>query len=474
MRKKLNSPLYVFSLISIFFIFFLAPIDTDLGWHLRYGDYFWQTGRFLTHNSLTYYLSGYLWPNSYTLYQIIVSALYKLGGFSLLSFVYAFLGVITFAVFDATYPKLSKINYFFFLLAVFFGWNVFAYGLRAQVFSFTFIILLNYLINKHSFKAWIFIPFIFFLWANLHGAFVVGFVWLAVETVRLLIKKDYHNFVVFLAISALSFLATLINPYGFGVYLEVIRHAEVPMKTLIAEWLEPDFPHKLVIVFSTLILGFLILRREAKGKIHLLIPLIAFSYLGISARRNLGLTSISFILIIYELFHSQILPLETHKFTAKISSLLVIALIVYFGFINLPKTLSLNSDWNAFCQKGILPYPCRAVNFIKSNKIAGENVFTSYEWGGFLEWQLPSYKFFVDGRTPAWSTPEGKSPYTVYLEIIQARPGYQQTLDIYATDWLLVPAGTFLDIELKQNKNTLWHEIYRDEISVIYTNKTAK
>ena len=474
MWRKFSSPAFFFSVLSIAIIFFLAPIDTDLGWHLRYGDYFWQTGSFLTTNKLTYFLPGYLWPNSYTLYQIIVSAFYKFGGLTSLTLLYSFLAACTFLIFDATYPKFNKINYFSFLFVVLFGWSVFRFGLRAQIYSFVFLILLNFLIKKDNFKAKLFIPVLFLLWVNTHGAFVVGFILLGTELVRLLVKKDYDKFRSLLLMSAISLGATLINPYGIKIYEEVLRHAEVPMKSLIAEWVEPPILFKLAITLFAATLGFLILHKDAKKKVYLLLPLLAFSYLGYSARRNLGLASIGYIFVVYELVAPFIGKLKDNTYLSKTYILLTFLILVYFSVSQVPTAVSLDIDWVKYCNNGMLPYPYKAVEYIKREAIPGENVFSSYEWGGFLEWQLPEYKFFVDGRTPAWPTPEGKSPYTVYLEIIQAQPGYEELLKLYDTDWMLVPANTYLDIELTREKKAVWKEVYRDEISAIYLKQASK
>jgi len=76
----------------------------------------------------------------------------------------------------------------------------------------------------------------------------------------------------------------------------------------------------------------------------------------------------------------------------------------------------------------------------------GGIIYNRYEWGGYLIWQLPDYKVFVDGRMPAWPTPSGKSPYTIYLETLQNQPGWQDTLKEYNVSWLLISPGTFMDL----------------------------
>ena len=97
------------------------------------------------------------------------------------------------------------------------------------------------------------------------------------------------------------------------------------------------------------------------------------------------------------------------------------------------------------------------------------NVFSAFEWGGFLIWQLPASKVFVDGRTPAWTSPLGESPYTTYLKIIQAQAGWSQILDQYHTDYLLIPQGSFLDLLLQKDAASYkYKEEYRDNLAAVY------
>ena len=91
MKKLLSSPFFVFSLIFVLVLFFLPPRDTDLGWHLRYGQYFFQTGQILKQNLLTFYLPDYIWPNSYGFYQILITFIFNhlgLSGLAVLSSVF--------------------------------------------------------------------------------------------------------------------------------------------------------------------------------------------------------------------------------------------------------------------------------------------------------------------------------------------------------------------------------------------------
>lgn len=472
MKKLLSSPFFVFSLVLVALIFFLPLFDTDLGWHLRYGNYFLETGKFMRTNMITYLLPNYLWPNSYTLYQIIVSLIYKILGLFGLAFFYSIVMISTFTIYNLVFPCTKRFNILAFSTIILFGWIVFYMGIRAQIFSFLGLIYILLAIkrseNRNIFYT---LPLIFLLWANLHGAFVLGLALIGFFLIDITVRKKYSAAKKTAFILALSFIATLINPYTYLIYKEVLRHMTVPLNTLIAEWVAPKLLLKLFVFFTLIFELVHIYKYKLKNKVFWIISLVVFSMMTFSAKRNMPFFALMSAAFFTEIYAKRMIKLEKNKIFQKMTNFSLLAAILYFIFINIGQTLNKTSNFSNYCKSSRYPYPCSAINYIRENNIKGENVFSSYEWGGVLAWQLPQYKFFVDGRTPAWNTPSGKSPYTIYLEIIQAQDGYQKNLEKYDTDWLLIGSGTFLDLELKNNTNTPWKEIYRDKLSVIYIQK---
>ena len=469
MFNKLKSPFYLGALIFVGLLFFIPHTDTDFGWHLRYGEYFLQTGKLMKANTLTYYLNGYLWPNSYTLYQIIISIIYRSLGFLGISLANSILLILTFVFYDAVNPKSTRFNLLSFIVIILFGRSVFISGFRAQEFTFFFLVLTYYLVYKFSKKKYL--PLltapVFMLWANMHGGFILGQFLIFAALVNAIVNKIKKETLILGLSLVFSILASLINPYGIKIFEEAIRHMQVPMGTLIAEWVAPTAIYKIAIVISALVLLIQLWKTKSKNRFFWTISIAGFSYISYFAKRNLPFFAWNISL---SAGHYKLEKFEDHPLFKTITNIFLISGVSLLLFINTPKTLESAGNPDYLCTKGMLPNPCKAVAFIKENAIPGYKVFSSYEWGGYLAWKLPEYRFFVDGRTPAWPTPEGKSPYTVYLEIIQARNGYQKSLEKYGTDWMLVPANTFLDLELQEN-TTFWKEIYRDEISVVYVKK---
>jgi hypothetical protein len=468
---KRNVLFLVFSSVFFFFLFFLAPLDTDLGWHLRYGEYFASTLHVLRTNTLTYYLPGYLWQNSYALYQVVVYFIYKSFGLVGLSFACSILMTASYYFFAQTFPRFAKTSFFMFLLVTIFSWQVFNLGLRSQLFSFFFITLVLYVLEKSeaNSKLLYVLPPIFLIWVNVHGAFPFGLFILFAFLLDKLLRKEGNIYLIF-SIFALSFIVTLINPYGFGVYKEGLTHVIYPLGGLIAEWVPPNLTYKLIIIFFFVFTAIGTFISNSKRKFFWLALILFFTFFSITARRNLPYVGLIFAESLIIIFYSKLELLENNDKITDLSVLGLIAGVLYVLSSMFPGNYitSMNSD--QYCNNTFIKYPCGAIQFLRERGIKKANIFANYEWGGYLEWILPENKYFVDGRMPTWKTPENQSPYTVFLNVMQAQPGYEDALDKYKTDILLIGQGSFLDLKLVQSQS-IWKEIFRDNISVVYARK---
>ncbi|NLO72933.1 MAG: hypothetical protein GX100_02340, partial [candidate division WS1 bacterium] len=81
--------------------------------------------------------------------------------------------------------------------------------------------------------------------------------------------------------------------------------------------------------------------------------------------------------------------------------------------------------------------PTRATEVVRLNHFQGP-MFNIYEWGGYLIWNLwPEYKVFVDGRADVY----GKDLVNDYLRVYHQQPGWRETLKRYGVEWLMLKPG---------------------------------
>ncbi|MFH1602099.1 MAG: hypothetical protein ABIB61_04040 [Candidatus Shapirobacteria bacterium] len=457
--------------LLIFFLYLKVPYDTDLGWHLRYGQQIFFHHQVFKTNQIGYFLANYSWKQAYSLYQLTTFAIFHYFSFAGLIIANAFLMLAIFYPFFALYRKRDKLTLLFssiFLVVSF--QSIVGLGWRSQLFTLLGFSLVYYLILKTGRKKYFFLPLVFFLWAILHGGFVFGFALLILCLLELILQKNKKQAQGLAAALFLSFLVTLANPFGFGLYQEIYRHTWYPLNKLILEWTPPD-KFGLLIVFASSCLTLLaLLAKRGSVKIlkrnnfFLLSSWLVFLFLSLKARRNLAFFSLSSVHLWLQLFKR---PAFLNKKLANPTFAIILGSVFVYKAFRLP---SLKTNWNTLCQASFWPPPCQATEFLKEKpENFCQNLFNAYEWGGYLSWHLPNKKTFIDGRMPAWATDNEKSPYTTYLEILQTQIGFNKKLIDYKTDCLLIGNGTFLDLELKKHPYLHpWKKIYEDQQAVIY------
>jgi len=442
-------------LLSVFFLGFLPVKDTDFGWHYRCGNQFLTTGKLCLTNEFSYFLPNYKAYYSGHLYDITLAFIYNHGGFLAVTILGALVFTSSALIFLYLIRAELLLRMFSFIVIFFLSFPIFNIGFRPQILSYYFLLMLLFMLSQNSKKVFFVLPFLFFIWVNIHIGFFIGLIILIFYFFenKPISQLEYSITVV------LSFIATLINPFGINVYKEILNHLSSPLNSMIAEWVEPTLPHIIFVLIFTSI-GILTLVRNKPLTLWKIFLLIFFSVLAIKARRNLPLFYTSFAFI----FLGNI-KINLEKFYT-VSLPVLISILFFFIFVFVPETIHQDTIWSEYCTNGLTHYPCKALS--KFSQLSG-NVYAVYEWGGFLIWQKPNMKVFIDGRMPAWKDENGKSPYQVYLEIIQTKDGWNEKLRQWQTNYLLISPGTFLDLLLqKEAKKYQWEEEYRDTTAVIY------
>lgn len=447
--------------ISIFLLSFFPVKDTDFGWHYRCGKEFLTSGLLCIKNNFSYFLPSYQAYYTGHLYDIIIAFIYDHWDFLGISFVGSIIFTLTALVFVKLINNI-KLGFVTYFISFALSYSILRLGFRPQIITYLFLLILLWLLESKNKKLFFLIPILFLFWVNLHIGFFIG---LFVLVFFVFHENKYINRSQKLFIIFISFLTTLINPFGMNVYREISNHTTSSLGQMIAEWVRPSPLHLFLIIFLTII-GLIIIIKQKSINFFYLLLLIFFSFLSLNARRNLPFFYPIFFYVTQNLFKElKILDSIQHKiFIPILSSMIIFVLIIY-----VPETIKFDTSWAEYCQKGQIAYPCQAIE--KFPQLTG-NVFNTYEWGGFLIWQKPNSRVFVDGRMPAWKDENGKSPYQVFLDIIQTQPGWNEKLNRWKTNYLLIANGTFLDLLLKKGVNKYnWQEVYRDDIAVIYKNK---
>jgi hypothetical protein len=167
---------------------------------------------------------------------------------------------------------------------------------------------------------------------------------------------------------------------------------------------------------------------------------------------------------------------------------LIAFLTVFFLIFTLDKFIHIQFYASRFSN-----YPEKAVTYLRAHPFEG-NVFSHYNWGGYLIWQYPEKKVFVDGRMPTWrdeNAPSGasKNAFKEYQMIVHGQTDLTTFLEKYTISTVLIGANekrimpswlqqkieTALGVKFpdpiafqEQLQKVGMKVVYKDEVAVIY------
>jgi hypothetical protein len=313
-----------------------------------------------------------------------------------------------------------------------------------------------------------------FVWTNLHGAFIAGFVIWLTYGVGMIWERalGWRRAWVLGGLTALA--ASLANPSGWQVWatsLEFLQNRYLVDHT--AEYMSPNFHSTSAWPF----LGLLVLCLFAMGmrwlRLNKTSTLILTSWAAMSlmSARNIPLFSLMAAPILAEglsagawrrhAFVKRWLQPIDDRFTAVERSLrghawpaLVVSGAVLIVALGVPPDATARS--NRFSPT---VFPVQAVDWIEANGVQG-NGFNYFPWGGYLLHRLwPRHTVFIDGQTDFY----GESLTRQYETVLTVADSWQDVLRRYDVRWVLMPAHSELVHRLSETRG--W--------SVVYTDPTA-
>jgi hypothetical protein len=220
--------------------------DVDLWGHLRSGADFLASGHLAIHDSYSYSVNAPVWINHEYLSEAIFAWMYShLGvvGLKIVRFGCASVMIICLA--GAIGETSAGLPIQFAVLALTTLVIVPAIEFRPQIFTFAMFSAIIWMLVRDNFgrraPLWLAIPMLL-LWCNLHGGFVIGIGALGLYTAAvagrdLIARRGPSHALHLAALTAVSALATLVNPYGLAVWHSVLRTmSRPPMMSEIVEW----------------------------------------------------------------------------------------------------------------------------------------------------------------------------------------------------------------------------------------------
>lgn len=239
----------------------------DLAYQLRAGGEILDSRAIPTVDTWTFTVPGTAWTDQQWGAQVLLAVAYRLGGWTGLALLRAGLVALTCWLLARLVairaPRLGAMGRTLLVLAAFTVMAT-ALALRPQLFAIPLFVLTLVLLadrSGHPRGIWA-IPVITLAWANLHGSFPLVFVLLGLGLLgELLDRRDPRPLGV---VTLASVAATLLNPFGLGVWGYVLRiSTNSTIASRVSEWRPPSLTDPAGAVFwlsIVAVVGFLALR----------------------------------------------------------------------------------------------------------------------------------------------------------------------------------------------------------------------
>jgi hypothetical protein len=323
-------------------------------------------------------------------------------------------------------------------------------------------------------RLWL-LPPLFALWANLHIQFVYGLavLVLAAATQELgffMAKMDagtvrapdeYRRQL--WAVTGLSVLATLLNPYTWRIYRVVMEVATQRLPFgIITELARPNFrsPFDYVVAALVLYAAFVLARKTMRGRLFAWILLASATFISLRAIRDEWMVAIVAVLIIAA---SNAAREPSAAELPRLHCLATAAIVTLLIFLTAHGRGLTNA---AMAQRIASVFPAKAADMIEQNKISGP-LFNDFAWGGYLIWRLPELPVSIDSRTNIY----GDARIARSLDTFNCVGGWQTDPELVSAHVVIGQVGECLSSALQADPK--FELVYRDEIAVVFVRRNG-
>jgi hypothetical protein len=465
-------------LLLVFSGYFFAPTDADYWWHVRTGQQIVETGALPRVDDYSYTMAGRAWVAHEWLTELLLYLVQQQLGYVGNVALFGLMGALTGLAVYAT-CRLRGLGEPASALMMLWAWamglgsaNVRPQGLTALLIAVCALLLTRYQLLGQRRALWA-IPPLMALWVNLHGGYLLGLLLVGLTIVGEAMARPLGRPAAplrpLLVVAALATGATLLSPHGAEGLLYPFSYAGSGNGSMrfILEWQSPDFHQWEYLVFagSLLLAAILGLGRRPLGPTECLWAL-TLALMGLQSVRHIALYAIVVTPLLAARLWAEVrdlgLPLATWRRPGLLAAAsLVLALVVgrMIGAAAGQQALQLGRE------PGAATYPAGAVQYMRTHELTG-NLFNSYQWGGYLVYQLyPDQRVFIDGRADVY----GDEHLERYVQVARLRPGWRQVLEDHGVGTVLVEKDSTLAVVLADDAG--WQEAYAGQVERLFVRR---
>lgn len=454
--------------------------EYDFWWHLGLGNNVFTTWNINSPDVFSYTIGGQQQFNAEWLGDLLIFAAFKIGGLAGVYALKAAMLLLT-AMFLYLAFRNSSENKNPYLaaaaaLVIVFLSLRFRLYIRPFLFSYLFLSIFLYVItdflkNRENRILLVLLP-IELLWANMSKGAFYGPMLLTIFALGEFLNRRPAKRLA--AMTLLVMAISLINPEWYRIYSMPFSMAVIDKEFVLGEhqplsmqilW---GYGFRYTWAYQVLALGsiFYILLRGWRKLSHVFL-FIAFFVPSIMLVRLIDFFSIIAGLLVFKLLDGT----PMHKLESKSPAATHIALAAVIFALSFS---AINSKIYAFgvgVKESI--FPVEGLAFLEKHGLNGR-VFNSYPYGGYLIWNSPERKIFIDGRGPQAYSPRF---FTEYLEVLKSAEAWEKAEERYGfniavLEYDLISGNAHYPMHL--NKNTDWALVYWDSNSAIFLKRVPE
>jgi hypothetical protein len=475
--------------------------DGDTGWHVRTGEWILAHGRVPDQDIFSFTKAGQPWFAWEWLWDVVFGWLHQHWGLGAVVLGSIFVLSVTFALLYRLVRR--KCGNVLIAIAVTFlavAGSSIHWLARPHLFTLLFTVIFYSILERaregNPRVLWL-LPILTVPWTNLHGGFFVGIVLVGayaagelaaglVEPLEEARRAAWTKAKRYLACAGACLLASFVNPYFYHLHAHILRYITDPFHTQhVNEFWSLNFQHPVANYFEPMmVLGVvaalwnLFQRRYAYPLL-----LLGWMHLALMSMRNIPIYLIVAAPLAAEALQDLLRRLPEAGVArwlgrlahateelgagfgatdrlARLPLTSAAAAIILIMLFYIPSGSSkLKAEYDP--QK----YPAQAVEVLRADP--RQAIFTDDEWGDYLIYRLyPKTKVFVDGRSDFY----GAGFDEQYLDVLNGKHNWEQILDRYRVETVLLRADACLASTLKQSGR--WRPVYDDGVAIIFRSTT--
>ena len=447
----------------------LSVGEPDIWWRLRNGSYLWQHHSLLHVDTYSFTAAGSPWTSFEWLSDLVFFSTFHIAGLQGIVAVYSLAMILIFA---GVYYRccLAGANYKDAVVATLGGICLGAVSLAPRPVLFGWIFLTAVLIALDHFRIsgkglWV-LPPLFFVWINVHGSWIYGMVILVLTIAGGLIEGAWGLVVAnrwspaelrkLLLVLTVSIVALFVNPLGYKLVLYPFKFQLRlrPVMEFIEYWRPVDFSTwngKLALGLIFAVLAAALFSRRRWRLDEVLIAAFAL-WSGLVHVRFLDLAAIIIVPILAPRLR-LFTPYEPELDKPLLNAVIMLAVVVYV-IHSFPSAAQLQMRVES-------EYPGGVLHFMQTHDMNGR-IFHPAEFGGYLEWQAPQVKSFIDGRDEIFVA---NGTFADYISALQVKRPLE-VLDKYKIDYVILEPYQPMAYVLQHSST--WHSVYSDNSAVLF------